>query len=343
VSSRNPGHMRPAARSRHAGFLLLLLDKQHVSDAVRFYTPSALERKWAALVGNLRPTACDDWLQGRPLFKEMAALANASKQLAKPSLVRKRHCDSNASSCETGIEPLVSSLRNPLAMLKDCSAGGCNHTEGRADIMSKSWLMMPRHLQPSLRQAGGRLIFFDLGAGTNAGADNRGSLAWFARTFHKLGSPIQHIIAWEAAVIEPQLFWDSIQPSVVPRLQFYNVPADPTPNGTHNPWRVLTAIVRSADYVVVKIDVDNSAVELALVLQLLESESYHRRVDELFWEHHVAGSPMQCPQLWGGKPRSGEGWSAMTFNTSNVHETLAGSYALFRRLRALGIRAHSWV
>jgi hypothetical protein len=305
-----------------------------------WYTPSAIESKWAALVRQLRPMECDDWHPGSELLKEMVALANAPDQLA-PSLVRERQHSQLGRTTE--IEPLVSLLRNPLAITQDCSTGGCDHKAGRAGIMDKSWIAMPRHLQPALRQAGGRVIFFDLGAGTNAGADNGASLTWFTRAFDDISSPIEHIIAWEAAVVPPRSFWDTIQPSVVPRLQFYNVPADPTPNGAHNPWRILEAIVTQLDYVVVKIDIDHSAVELALVHQLLESKTLRRLVDELFWEHHVAGSPMQCPQLWGGKHRSGEGWSRMAFNTSNVDETLAGSYALFRRLRELGIRAHSWV
>ena len=77
--------------------------------------------------------------------------------------------------------------------------------------MDKSWIALPRHLQPALRQAGGRVIFFDLGAGTNAGADNGASLTWFTRAFDDIGSPIEHIIAWEAAVVPPRSFWDTIR------------------------------------------------------------------------------------------------------------------------------------
>ena len=134
-----------------------------------WYTPSAIESKWAALVRQLRPMECDDWHPGSELLKEMVALTNAPDQLA-PSLVRERQHSQLGGTTE--IEPLVSLLRNPLAITQDCSTGGCDHKAGRARIMDKSWIALPRHLQPALRQAGGRVIFFDLGAGTNAGADN---------------------------------------------------------------------------------------------------------------------------------------------------------------------------
>ena len=92
---------------------------------------------------------------------------------------------------------------------------------------------------------------------------------------------------------------------------------------------------------VVKLDIDHQATELALVEQLLHSPT-ESLVDELFWEHHVAGSIVCCPRLWGARGRD-KGWSAMPFNQSDERETLHGSYRLFATLRERGIRAHSWV
>ena len=56
----------------------------------------------------------------------------------------------------------------------------------------------------------------------------------------------------------------------------------------------------------------------------------------------VAGSGVACPALWGG--RDGSGWSKMRFDLSpGSLEVLRASYALFTRLREMGIAAHSWV
>ena len=104
----------------------------------------------------------------------------------------------------------------------------------------------------------------------------------------------------------------------------------------------VAQVARPSDYVVVKLDIDNSMTELALIEQLLDGNSpASGLVDELFWEHHVAGSLLSCPRLM--RYHRNSGWGTMTFNTSDTRETLAGSYDLLTRLREQGIRAHSWV
>ena len=79
-----------------------------------------------------------------------------------------------------------------------------------------------------------------------------------------------------------------------------------------------------------KLDVDDNAIETAVVEQILADESLASLIDELYWEQVVSASPMKH-----------FGWGLMTRgpNVSN----LAGSYEYFSRLRAVGVRAHSWV
>ena len=96
----------------------------------------------------------------------------------------------------------------------------------------------------------------------------------------------------------------------------------------HNPWRTLRAVATARDFVVIKIDIDNSTVEEPLASQLLADPTLAGLVDELYFEHHVLHTPM-----WR------YGWRS---NTVTNH-TLVHSYALFGKLRELGIRAHSWV
>ena len=61
--------------------------------------------------------------------------------------------------------------------------------------------------------------------------------------------------------------------------------------------------------------------------QLLADAALAGLVDELYFEHHVLYTPM---------------WRYWQINTVTNH-TLVHSYALFGKLRELGIRAHSWV
>ena len=60
----------------------------------------------------------------------------------------------------------------------------------------------------------------------------------------------------------------------------------------------------------------------------LRTEMYLGDQDELYFEHHVLHTPM-----WRF------GWHINTV----TNQTLVDSYALFGRLREMGIRAHSWV
>ena len=71
--------------------------------------------------------------------------------------------------------------------------------------------------------------------------------------------------------------------------------------------------------------------------------SARRGRSRLYWEHHVLGSALMCPRLWRRRGALGGGWSKMGLSSSEADQTLAGSYALFARLRSAGIRAHSWV
>ena len=90
----------------------------------------------------------------------------------------------------------------------------------------------------------------------------------------------------------------------------------------------MRAIATPKDFVVVKIDIDNSTVEEPLVAQLLADAHLARLVDEIFYEHHVRGTPM---------------WTCCWRQGTVTDHTLVHSYDVFTRLRELGIRAHSWV
>ena len=238
-----------------------------------------------------------------------------------------------------GIEPLVSSLRHPRLLTPG------SHT--KAALMDKTHLRIPSSDDlVRLGKRGARAILVDLGAGMFAsgapGSDNGGSLGWIPQRFAESGVHFERIFAWEARGYSARTLWQTIPPEMVPTLSYYNVPCEVAPNSSHNPWRVLGAVATKQDYVVVKIDVDHQATELALVEQLLSGSSpASGLVDEIFWEHHVAGSVVACPTLWGCG--HGNGWEKMRFNKSDERETLFGSYSLFSTLRARGIRAHSWV
>jgi len=214
----------------------------------------------------------------------------------------------------------------------------------RARLMDKSYYSLPKWLN----HADSRIIFVDLGASlyeSGPGGENGASLRWFWDTYSQLSGrkrPFDRILAWEAREYRPKELWATFPSDIIPSISYFNVPADAAPDAKMNPWRILEAVVRPEDFVVVKLDIDNQKTELALVHQLIDSPKVANLVDEFFWEHHVAGSAVACPTLWQG--RMGAGWSTMRFNHSlNSEEALRASYGLFTTLRQMGIRAHSWV
>mmetsp|Transcript_19097 Transcript_19097/g.44586 ORF Transcript_19097/g.44586 Transcript_19097/m.44586 type:complete len:152 (+) Transcript_19097:1787-2242(+) len=150
------------------------------------------------------------------------------------------------------------------------------------------------------------------------------------------------IWAWEAIPYAPDKLWSTFPPEVIPRIHYYNVPAQTDPSSPMNPWYTLKATARPGDFVVVKLDVDHQPTELALVRQLLADPELAGPIDDFSWEHHVAGSIVGCPKLW--RVGSTSGWALMAFDsTLGALETLAESYGIFLQLCCRGIRAHSWV
>ena len=81
------------------------------------------------------------------------------------------------------------------------------------------------------------------------------------------------------------------------------------------------------DFIVVKLDIDTSHIELPLAKQLLEGGKdgiYHKLVDQFYFEHHVHLG--EIAPRWGGSMKG----------------TVQESLDLFGGLREKGIPAHFW-
>lgn len=220
------------------------------------------------------------------------------------------------------IEPLVSFLRHPHAICIDRSSGSW------PSILSTDYLL-PMHRKEAAVDGGGRRLFFDLGAGLYHNG-NGDSLQWLSRTYARLGLPFDRIFAWEA---QPQNGVDvlrGVPAAVVDVLSYFNVPVDPRPGAAHNPLRVMRAVARRGDFVVLKLDVDNCTLERQLLHQIMRSDALTALISELYFEHHVIDSPMNA-----------HAWKLE--REPACDESLADSYRLFSQLRARGIRAHSWI
>ncbi|CAF0995667.1 unnamed protein product [Rotaria sp. Silwood1] len=264
------------------------------------------------------------------------------------------------------IEPLIGLLRDPLTMCNRTSSLPTFLYEG-AEIESKRFILLSVaapfyiHLLPQnhkdilqiniqsnqrnmnllpwmyqrsklnlldmkfdLDTRNGQNILIDLGSSYFQDRVNDTSASsgrWFYENYKRFGVKFDRIIAYEHAPLDPKRAWEQLPDDVVPAYTLINVGC--TASGKFNPWVLLKTIAKPYDHVVIKLDIDTPAIEFPLINQLLNDSTIYSLVDELLFEHHVAVKEMQ--RHW-----------------ENPSETLRDSYVLFRKLRQLGIRMHSW-
>ena len=258
------------------------------------------------------------------------------------------------------IEPLVAHLRHPLALcgpygkyfLVDRSymlPGGVWAWEGR----KRSGRRAPREKRWGRKRGrkGGRkqrdqrraakqpgsspfpsplssppdCYLFDAGASSWADGEGGPSLVYFAEYWRRFGVEWSRIEAFEGGT-SPENFFQTVPLEWQPRVKFHyaNVTV------SRDAWPFLPSVIEEStridDYVVLKLDIDSSDVETAIVDYMLQWDKLNL-VDEFLWEHHVTNYLMA--PFWG--------------HTQDKTRTIADSYHYFLRLRQRGIRAHSWV
>ena len=92
-----------------------------------------------------------------------------------------------------------------------------------------------------------------------------------------------------------------------------------------NALQVLEDAATPEDFVVMKVDIDSSDIEISLVWEILRSPKLSSLVDEIFFEYHFNVSP-------------DFGWE-----DSGENHTVDDALHLLRELRAVGIRSHFWL
>eukprot|EP00756_Hemistasia_phaeocysticola_P010981 Hpha_TRINITY_DN15071_c0_g2::TRINITY_DN15071_c0_g2_i2::g.125299::m.125299 len=188
----------------------------------------------------------------------------------------------------------------------------------------------------------GRVLYFDAGA-TSWTADldwgrhvlnhemvPESSLAFIWKEFRQRGWEVDMCYAWEPAGNASKV-WADLPTDILPRMAFHGYGID-IKRG--NPLDFVRKHARKEDFVIFKLDIDTPALETAIVKQLLAEPDLWELVDEFFWEHHTLGNPLMQRHI---------GWLFASDEIKKHGEDLSQSYEYFRRLREVGIRAHSWV
>ncbi|CAJ1399545.1 unnamed protein product [Effrenium voratum] len=207
------------------------------------------------------------------------------------------------------IEPLAGMMRDPRFQCKS------------VDIFSIEWLVLGDN-QTFATAPGAKRIMFDAG-----GSFFEHAMLFFTSAYEQRGLPFDEIYVWETnGQVNQVNYWQNIPPDwkakYQPRTTFYDRTGISAKVGDkHNPMTRIYEQCRPQDFCVFKLDIDYSAVEVPIVMQILENPG---NLKEFFFEYHVR-TPIMEP-WWKN------GWNG----------TMADSYSVFQRLRQAGIRAHSW-
>ena len=238
------------------------------------------------------------------------------------------------------IEPLVGSLRHPLAV---CDAKiqkdffGFRRRVSAAKV-NKDYMLETRLADfilksPECTKAKKcRRFLFDLGASTYSDGKGGPSMSWFIETYKKAGFEFDRVLSWDARKFEPREVFKGMPFELLKSMSYFNLPVESEPESEYNPWRYIRELTMPEDFVVVKLDIDAPATEAELVRQILFDDDQDGKVflsdliDEFYFEHHVWGSGM-----------------SPDWTIDRLDGDIAGSYRLFSELRKRGIRAHSWV
>eukprot|EP00953_Heterococcus_sp_UTEX-ZZ885_P005679 3526-Heterococcus_DN1.PRE.1 len=220
-------------------------------------------------------------------------------------------------SARMWIEPLTLLMRHPEAFCvgKDALLDrgyltfGLASDECKAVVGSTKLLSLAKRMRPAL--AGhSRLLIFDLGASYYSSGDGGASqlLAsslrcthicfcthaccareqkWFVDTAKTHGAPVSEYYAWEATPQPPDKVWADIPLEMHATYHWFNMPATADPESEANPWNILRKVAAPQDYVVVKLDIDNTPVEEQFIAQLRASSDLSSLIDEFYFEHHV--------------------------------------------------------
>jgi hypothetical protein len=274
------------------------------------YVPSALESEWAANIHLWSQDTCARMTAPGAFDKFQALIAvleaqntartsfpggeeeaawRAALAAATPLLSRLEHRDAatGALVSTTLLEPLAGMLRDPRKVCYDfLGAAYVAHPFEPPRYLEWDILRPFLFLDPDVKASvaalapcpgavalfsndGPRALLFDVGASTWNDPTGFG-IKWLVELSAVAGIRFDHIYSWEAA--PRPAYWDGVPLDARSRIHFFNIPAATQQSSEASPVALLRQVARPQDYVVFKLDIDNEAVELPILLDLLSPD-----------------------------------------------------------------------
>lgn len=231
------------------------------------------------------------------------------------------------------IEPLYGILRDPLTI---CDINGIPNDLKIFETYDHS-VQSKRFLLPvaaswnftNYRNIYKNFYLFDFGASLYDVWEKNNYIVvskWFIEEYEKFDFKFDKILSFEKKKTDPEIIFKNVPQNILYRYTYYNIGVEKEINSKWNPWNFLLNIADIDDYIVIKIDIDNSEIEMELIKQLIQNKTIYDLVDEMYFEHHVNLHSM-IKKHW---------------HQENSKIYLKDTYEFFLNLRKKGIRMHSW-
>ncbi|KAL7479811.1 hypothetical protein ACHAW6_005531 [Cyclotella cf. meneghiniana] len=150
------------------------------------------------------------------------------------------------------------------------------------------------------------------------------SMLYINQIFRRFGFHFDHIYAYEITQVPSARVYELLPNELMGSFHWINVGIDPKPGAKLNPFTIILDEFDSDDFIVIKLDIDTSAIENRLALQLRNDDRLLEIVDLFYVEDHRLQEELL--PWWGGSANGSIGESL---------ELMAG-------LRAKGVVSHYW-
>lgn len=280
------------------------------------YVPSALEEAWyekRSTYDSDPSKICED-LQAyeKDLKSWIAYTSNATESKIPDGIFSKAVFKTSGQKEYTRlIEPLVGHFRHPFA-LPHCKPEGID----AVDVQDRSYIAFAGNERLKQSVFPGKRYLFDMGTATFGT-----SLGYIISKFSQFDVQFDRIWAWEANAMSK--YWESVPDTVQGKLHFYNYPISSSVTSPSHPLQILKQQYQVGDYVVVKLDIDNSELELAIMKEIERDTELRGMISELMFEMHYNSRDMQ---LYFGTP---------SMSYIETFETM-------RQFREMGLFLHYW-
>mmetsp|Transcript_11238 Transcript_11238/g.17012 ORF Transcript_11238/g.17012 Transcript_11238/m.17012 type:complete len:411 (+) Transcript_11238:204-1436(+) len=217
------------------------------------------------------------------------------------------------------VEPLLTPMRHP----EFCTKGVNLHNLLRMDYLVHDFEQMCLNLKPHSKS-----ILVDMGASLEFHGQSRFEppIVTLLNSFEKFGFHFDHIYASEVKAFDSKKVFDDLLPEkYFASYHWMNTGVSADKESKLNILRSIVSKFGEDDFIVVKLDIDTSAIEVPLAQQLLEDDSINKLVDQFYFEHHV--HMKEIKRCWGGSAQG----------------SIQDSFELMNGLRKKGVAAHFWV